>query len=101
MKIETAKKILNAILSAEGWTWTRKISRETNVPKSTVSYYLNHYLHPYIEDLITDEEELQKFIRMRPIRINPEKLDEARKIFRLKKIDLEEDETNPKGASKT
>ncbi|MBR9677917.1 MAG: hypothetical protein GOU97_01290 [Nanoarchaeota archaeon] len=98
--IKIARRVLNAILSADGWTWVRKISRETKLPKSTVSFYVNNYLEPYIEDLITDEQELQKFLRIRPIRIIPEMFDEARKIFRLRKEFFEEDNVDPKGAIK-
>lgn len=46
--IETLKKF-------EDWIWLRELARRCKLPVSTVHFYLENYLNPFIEEINTSQ----------------------------------------------
>lgn len=79
---EKARKILKCILESEEWCWVSKIARKTGLAKSTVSYYINNHLSSYLQDVISGDENLQEVLRLRPLKIEPQKLKEVENFLK-------------------
>lgn len=64
--------ILNVLKKYPEGIWFRRISMETRIPTSTVFYYLENVLEPFIEN-IGYKNDNKRFIGVRIIRLKPEK----------------------------
>lgn len=67
--VETLKKV-------EDWIWLRELARRCNLPVSTVYFYLEKYLNPFIEEINTSQFissfEEGKYPKLRLIKIKEE-----------------------------
>ena len=65
---EKIKKIL-FVLKQVDMIWVSQLARIAKMKESTVRYYLDRYLYPFIEEVKPFDREIRKFLKVRIIRL--------------------------------
>ena len=66
--IEKIKKLL-FVLKQVDVIWVSQLARISKMRESTVRYYLNSYLRPFIEEVNPFDQEIRKFLKVRLVKL--------------------------------